>query len=87
APLPHDQLILEPNPKDFAASLIEKIVQNIVYYAMLNNKASEQASRMLAMKNAKDNCGDIISGLQILYNKTRQQKITQEISEIVGGSL
>lgn len=87
APLPHDQLILEPNPKDFAASLIEKIVQNIVYYAMLNNKASEQASRMLAMKNAKDNCWDIISWLQILYNKTRQQKITQEISEIVGGSL
>jgi len=42
---------------------------------------------MLAMKNAKDNCWDIISWLQILYNKTRQQKITQEISEIVGGSL
>jgi F-type H+-transporting ATPase subunit gamma len=54
--LPHDQLILEPNPKEFAASLIEKIVQNIVYYTMLNNKASEQAARMLAMKSAKDNC-------------------------------
>lgn len=87
APLPHDQLILEPNPKEFATSLIEKIVQNIAYYAMLNNKASEQASRMLAMKNAKENCRDIIGWLQILYNKTRQQKITQEISEIVGGSL
>ncbi len=87
APLPHDQLILEPNPKEFAASLIEKIIQNIVYYTMLNNKASEQAARMLAMKSAKDNCWEIVDGLQILYNKTRQQKITQEISEIVGGSL
>jgi F-type H+-transporting ATPase subunit gamma len=54
---------------------------------MLNNKASEQAARMLAMKSAKDNCWEIVDGLQILYNKTRQQKITQEISEIVGGSL
>ncbi|MCK9466927.1 MAG: ATP synthase F1 subunit gamma [Candidatus Absconditabacterales bacterium] len=87
APLPHDQLILEPSPKEFAKSLIEKIVQNIVYYAVLNNKASEQASRMIAMKSAKDNCGEIVDGLQILYNKTRQQRITQEISEIVSGSL
>lgn len=87
APLPHDQLILEPSPKEFAKSLIEKIVQNIVYYAVLNNKASEQASRMIAMKSAKDNCWEIVDWLQILYNKTRQQRITQEISEIVSGSL
>ncbi|AHB41085.1 F0F1 ATP synthase subunit gamma [candidate division SR1 bacterium RAAC1_SR1_1] len=85
--VPNNNLLLEPDPKTYAKSLIEDIVHHIVYYAVLNNKTSEQASRMLAMKNAKDNCGEIVSGLQTVYNKTRQQKITQEISEIVSGSL
>lgn len=85
--VPNNNLILEPDAKQFAKSLIEEIIHHIVYYAVLNNKTSEQASRMLAMKNAKDNCGEIVTWLQIVYNKTRQQKITQEISEIVSWSL
>lgn len=85
--VPNNNLILEPDPKQYATLLIEEIIHHIVYYAVLNNKTSEQASRMLAMKNAKDNCGEIVTWLQIVYNKTRQQKITQEISEIVSWSL
>lgn len=85
--IPNNYIVLEPDPKSFVKALIQEIIHHIVYYAVLNNKTSEQASRMLAMKNAKDNCWDIVSGLQTVYNKTRQQKITQEISEIVSGSL
>jgi F-type H+-transporting ATPase subunit gamma len=59
----------------------------IIYHAALHNKTWEHAARMLAMKNAKDNCGDIMWGLQLVYNKTRQSKITQEISEIVSAKL
>lgn len=84
---PNDNLVLEPTPQEYAKLLIQEIIRYIVYYAVLNNKTSEQAARMLAMKNAKDNCSDIVTWLQVLYNKTRQQKITQEISEIVSGSL
>lgn len=87
SPIKHNYLLLEPDKKHFKQALIEQIIHHIVYYAVLNNKASEQASRMMAMKNAKDNCQEIVSWLHIVYNKTRQQKITQEISEIVGGSL
>ncbi len=87
APVPNNYLVLEPDPKRFVQALIQEIIRHIVYYAVLNNKTSEQASRMLAMKNAKDNCGEIVTWLQIVYNKTRQQKITQEISEIVSWSL
>jgi len=87
AAIPNNYIVLEPDPKRFAQALIQEIVHYIVYYAVLNNKTSEQASRMLAMKNAKDNCGEIVGWLQTVYNKTRQQKITQEISEIVSWSL
>ena len=59
----------------------------ILYHAALHNKTGEHAARMLAMKNAKDNCGDIMWGLQLIYNKTRQSKITQEISEIVSAKI
>ena len=52
----------------------------------MENKACEQAARMLAMKNATDNAGDMIDELQLLYNKARQAAITQELSEIVSGA-
>lgn len=87
SPIKNNYLLLEPDKSVFKKSLIEQIIHHIVYYAVLNNKASEQAARMMAMKNAKDNCQEIVSWLQIVYNKTRQQRITQEISEIVSGSL
>ena len=50
------------------------------------NKTTEYAARMVAMKNAKDNCGDLLINLNLLYNKTRQYRITSEISEIVWAS-
>ena len=53
---------------------------------MVENAAAEQAARMIAMKNATDNAGDLIKDLQLIYNKARQAAITQEISEIVGGA-
>jgi F-type H+-transporting ATPase subunit gamma len=61
-------------------------VESQVYQAVVENNACEQAARMIAMKNATDNAGDLISSLQLIYNKARQAAITQEISEIVGGA-
>ena len=56
------------------------------YQAVVENGAAEQAARMIAMKNATDNAGELIGDLQLVYNKARQAAITQEISEIVGGA-
>ncbi len=63
-----------------------RYVESQVYQAVVENAASEQAARMIAMKNATDNAGDLIKDLQLVYNKARQAAITQEISEIVGGA-
>jgi len=80
-------LVIEPNLEQFKTNLIQELTEMIIYHAALHNKTGEHAARMLAMKNAKDNCGDIIGSLQLLYNKTRQSKITQEISEIVSAKI
>ena len=80
-------LVIEPDIEQFKKNLIEELTEMIIYHAALHNKTGEHAARMLAMKNAKDNCGDIIGSLQLLYNKTRQSKITQEISEIVSAKI
>jgi len=58
----------------------------MVYQSVVENIASEQAARMVAMKAATDNAGNLIEELQLVYNKARQAAITQEISEIVGGA-
>lgn len=83
----HWDYIYEP---DDAAEILEgllvRYVESQVYQAVVENKACEMAARMLAMKNATDNAGDIIDGLQLLYNKARQAAITQELSEIVSGA-
>lgn len=57
-----------------------------MYQGVIENIACEQSARMVAMKAATDNAGDIINSLQLIYNKLRQAAITQEISEIVGGA-
>lgn len=80
-------LVIEPNLEQFKNNLVQELTEMIVYHAALHNKTWEHAARMLAMKNAKDNCGDIIGWLQLVYNKTRQSKITQEISEIVSAKI
>lgn len=83
----HTDLVIEPDREQFKKNLVEELTEMIIYHAALHNKTWEHAARMLAMKNAKDNCGDIIGWLQLVYNKTRQSRITQEISEIVSAKL
>jgi F-type H+-transporting ATPase subunit gamma len=63
-----------------------RYVESLVYQSVVENIASEQAARMVAMKAATDNAGNLIDELQLVYNKARQAAITREISEIVGGA-
>jgi F-type H+-transporting ATPase subunit gamma len=78
--------LYEPDPKELLDGLLSRYVESLVYQAVVENNASEQAARMLAMKNATDNAGDLIDELQLIYNKARQAAITQELSEIVSGA-
>jgi F-type H+-transporting ATPase subunit gamma len=78
--------IFEPDPKAILETLLVRYVESQVYQGLVDNVASEQAARMVAMKSATDNAGNLIDELQLVYNKARQAAITQEISEIVGGA-
>ena len=80
------EYIYEPDTKSLIDSLMVRYIESIVYQAVLENIASEQSARMVAMKAATDNAGNLIKELQLVYNKLRQAAITQEISEIVGGA-
>jgi len=82
----HWDYLYEPDAKALLDGLLVRYVESQVYQAVVENNACEQAARMIAMKNATDNAGDLISELQLIYNKARQAAITQEISEIVGGA-
>lgn len=78
--------IYEPDPKPILDALLVRYIESQVYQGVVENAASEQAARMVAMKAATDNAGNLIDELQLIYNKARQAAITQEISEIVGGA-
>jgi F-type H+-transporting ATPase subunit gamma len=78
--------IYEPNARELLDGLMVRYIESQMYQAVVQNGASEQAARMIAMKNATDNAGDLIKELQLVYNKARQGAITQELSEIVGGA-
>jgi len=67
-------------------ALMVRYIESQVYQGVVENAASEQAARMVAMKAATDNAGNLIDELQLVYNKARQAAITQEISEIVSGA-
>jgi F-type H+-transporting ATPase subunit gamma len=82
----HWDYIYEPDPKEILETLLVRYVESQVYQGVVENIASEQAARMVAMKAATDNAGDMIDGLQLVYNKARQAAITQELSEIVSGA-
>lgn len=82
----HWDYLYEPEAADLIEGLIQRYVESQVYQAVVENVACEQAAKMLAMKNATDNAGELIDDLQLLYNNVRQASITQEISEIVGGA-
>ena len=78
--------IYEPEPKPLLDALLVRYVESHVYQGVVENLACEQAARMIAMKSATDNAGDIIDDLELVYNKARQSAITQELSEIVSGA-
>jgi F-type H+-transporting ATPase subunit gamma len=78
--------IYEPDAETLLDSVLIRYIEALVYQAVLENLASEHAARMIAMKNATDNAGEVIDELNLAYNKARQAAITQEISEIVGGA-
>jgi len=78
--------LYEPDAKELLDGLLTRYVESQVYQAVVENGACEQASRMIAMKSATDNAGDLIDDLQLVYNKARQGAITQELSEIVSGA-
>jgi F-type H+-transporting ATPase subunit gamma len=82
----HWDYIYEPDAKELLEKLLTRYIESQVYQAVVENGACEQAARMLAMKNATENAGELIDDLQLIYNKARQAAITQELSEIVGGA-
>ncbi len=82
----HWDYLYEPDAKEVLDILLARYVESIVYQGVVENNACEQAARMVAMKSASDNAGNIIDELQLVYNKARQAAITQEISEIVSGA-
>ncbi len=82
----HWDYIYEPDAEVLLKGLLTRFIESQVYQAVVENAACEQAARMIAMKNATDNAGELIDTLKLIYNKARQAAITQEISEIVGGA-
>ena len=86
SPTGHWDYIYEPEAKPVVDQLMMRYVESLVYNAVAENMASEQSSRMVAMKSASDNAKEVIGDLKLVYNKARQAAITKEISEIVGGA-
>lgn len=82
----HWDYIYEPDDATLLEGLLTRFIESQVYQGVVENNACEQAARMIAMKSATDNAGDMIDGLQLIYNKARQAAITQELSEIVSGA-
>jgi len=78
--------LYEPDAQAVIDDLLVRYVEALVYQAVAENMASEQSARMVAMKAATDNAGNVISELKLVYNKTRQAAITKELSEIVAGA-
>ncbi|MEN5180738.1 F0F1 ATP synthase subunit gamma [Comamonas odontotermitis] len=87
APASHGwDYIYEPDAQSVIDELLVRYVESLIYSAVADNMASEQSARMVAMKAATDNAGNVINELKLVYNKTRQAAITTELSEIVAGA-
>ena len=82
----HWDYIYEPESHQVVDAIMTRYIESVVYQAVVENIACEQSARMVAMKAASDNAGNLIDELNLVYNKARQAAITQEISEIVGGA-
>ena len=78
--------LYEPEARVVIDELLVRYIEALVYQATAENMASEQSARMVAMKSATDNAGNVIGELKLVYNKTRQAAITKELSEIVAGA-
>lgn len=78
--------LYEPEPEKLLELLMKRYIESLVYQSVVENIACEQAARMVAMKSATDNAGDLINTFKLMYNKARQASITQELSEIVAGA-
>jgi F-type H+-transporting ATPase subunit gamma len=78
--------LYEPDAKSVIDELLLRYAEALVYQGVVENMASEQSARMVAMKAATDNAGSVIGELKLIYNKTRQAAITKELSEIVAGA-
>ncbi|MES2831603.1 MAG: F0F1 ATP synthase subunit gamma [Pseudomonadota bacterium] len=78
--------LYEPDAQSVIDELLVRYVEALIYQAVAENLASEQSARMVAMKSASDNAGNVIGELKLIYNKTRQAAITKELSEIVAGA-
>jgi F-type H+-transporting ATPase subunit gamma len=78
--------IYEPDAPTVINDLLTRYIEALVYQAVAENMASEQSARMVAMKAATENAGNLIAEFKLIYNKTRQAAITKELSEIVGGA-
>ena len=89
APIPRGQnvdYIYEPSSAVVLGELLPRFVEMQIYHAILESIASEQSARMVAMRNATDNANELIQDLTLLYNKTRQEVITNELLDIIGGA-
>lgn len=78
--------LYEPEPEKLLELLMKRYIESLVYQSVVENIACEQAARMVAMKSATDNAGELIDNFKLIYNKARQASITQELSEIVAGA-
>lgn len=83
----NDNFIVEPDMNTVLSTLIPKLAHLMLYTALLDSIASEHAARMVAMQTATDNADELLRGLNLQYNKSRQQAITNELLDIVGGSV
>jgi len=85
--LPTKEYIFDPSEEEVLNSFVPQVLNIKLYQSLLENSASEHSARMSAMKQANDNASEMIRNLEVQYNRERQGKITQELTEIIGGSL
>ena len=83
----NDNFIVEPDMNSVLTKLLPKLAHLMIYTALLDSVASEHAARMVAMQTATDNADELLRQLNLQYNKSRQQAITSELLDIVGGSV
>ena len=83
----NNDYIVEPSASQLVAELLPKVLSQKIYTVLLDSNTSEHAARMLAMQAATDNANELIQDLTKQYNKSRQQAITNELLDIIGGSM